>query len=291
MTTPFWVGLVAAAVVALVVDVLARWRHSFSRAAAVLYHDYSVGRVDPQRLESLFDRARAATLSHHCVNQLVCIDIAAGRYAEALRWRAHLVDAAAHPEMELLIRVNEAEALACLGRLGEALAWVDRDSSWEWLRAGSAGCRAWVLSLLGEVAQARAALAGTSAGQLPVPYRAEWHLSEAAVAMAAGEWSAAEGALNEAQALAVRESTRRNVHFMRGQVRLKEGRVAEALEAFSEGERSVYPWQGGDARLAWGDALMAAGRSEEARAVWARCIECDPQSPAAAMARERLRNR
>lgn len=46
--------------------------------------------------------------------------------------------------------------------------------------------------------------------------------------------------------------------------------------------------QGGDGLLAWGDTLATLGRAEQAAAAWRLVIERDPESYAAALARERL---
>ena len=119
-------------------------------------------------------------------------------------------------------------------------------------------------------------------------YEAELSLAAFAVEFAARDWSAAGSALDAAEAVAVRESSRRNVHFLRGRLAFARGDFADAVTHFERGAASPYRCQGGPSLLDWGDALVKLGRPDDARAAWERCLTQDPQSPAAATARLRL---
>jgi tetratricopeptide (TPR) repeat protein len=257
-----------------------------------LSRSYERGLVEPESL------ARAASLSRpwffvgSALNTFVCLDVATGRYREALEWRTRWAWKKRRLGFEdEVIRVNEAEALACLGRLEESLAWAPQDASrsgFQMLIAGLAAHRAWVLAELGRIDDARKEVAQWGPWSPALgPYESEWHLSRFAVEFAAHAWDAASEALDAAERIAQRESSKRNVHFFRGRLAFAKGELEQALKHFERGAASPYRWQGGPALLDWGDALQKLGRVEEAREVWKRCVERDPQSPAAALAQKR----
>ena len=232
-----------------------------------------------------------ADLLATALNMLVCVEIGSGRYREALEWRSRW-DAHPSGDADALLRINEAEALACLGRFEESLSLVEPlQPESDWLRSARAAHRAWVLAELGRVEEARAELAlpelrpGVS---FPAKYVAELWFSRFAVAMAARDLDLARSALDEAERFIVRESSRRNLHFYRGRLAVAEGRPTDAVEAFERGGQSVYRAQGGPSLVEWGDTLMQLGRTEEAREKWERCLSEDSQSPAAKTATERL---
>jgi tetratricopeptide (TPR) repeat protein len=189
------------------------------------------------------------------------------------------------------VKINEAEALACLGQWQAALDHVAVESPNVFTTAGLSAHRAWVLAELGRLDEARVELArGKPHLGVLGAFRAEWHFSRFAIEFAARDWSQANLALLEAEMYAARETTRRNLHFLRGRLACARGDDQEALKHFGRGSQSVYRWQGGAALLEWGDALARLGRREDARVVWNECLIRDPQSPAAELARSRLDN-
>ena len=252
---------------------------SLGQVVPVLWNEYGAGRVRPDFLARL---PTAGKLGPNAVQQVVCLDIAAGRYVEALRWqtqpRRHVA------ENERLLLLNLAEARACLGQLDEALSMTEfaEKVQTDFLRAGLASHRAWVLSELGRPAEAREQLERTKRQRgLLGPFEAEWHFSAFAVAFAERNWVVAEAALDDAERVAVRGTTKRNLHFLRGRLAFARGELERALGHFEEGGRHVYRCQGGPALLDWGRALQQLGRIDEARTIWERCRAEDPQSPAA----------
>lgn len=258
---------------------LALWR---------LYREYLAGRLNVPLLEALRLCAPKG-LDIGLINTAVCLEVAAGRYSQALLWRG-LWSVAKPSEYELLVRINEAEALANLGRFEESLAWIDREGSQSLTIAGIAAHRAWCLAALGRPDEGRAALSKGKPRSLGREYRSEWHFSEAAIAVASAQWDEAAGALERAELFARRASTKRNLSFMNGMRLASQGRHQEALPHFERGASSIYVGQGGDALLTWGDSLMALGRHDEAQRVWALCVDRDPQAPSATAAQLRLEN-
>ena len=256
-------------------------------ALVLLFQDYFGGKLNPSLLESLYACTEKGLPVRHA-NLAICMEVASGRYAEALRWRDRCHEAALKGEEELLLRINEAEAMANLGRIDEALSRIDREPTHSLTIAGAAAHRAWCAALLGRPEQGAAELSKASAGQLGLPFRSEWHLAEAAVFVAARRWLEADHALKKAKLFAMRASTKRNVHFSRGLLLAAQERHLEALTHFEQGAKAKYVGQGGDALLAWGDCLAALSRNADARRAWALCAERDPQAPAAATARSRL---
>lgn len=269
------------------------WRGASTREiATALWQAYFHGLVEPSHLERLAKLPAPFFFLGQTINQFICLDIAAGRYHQALEWRGRWrwKKRALGDEDEVL-RVNEAEALACLGRHEEALARAPHEAASHFglLVAGVAAHRAWVLAELGRVEEARREHAvHVGASSALGPYLAEWHLSRFAVEFAAGAWDAAAAALDQAAGTAVRESSKRNVHFLRGRLAFARGQLDEAVKHFELGAASPYRWQGGPAWLDYGDALQRLGREVEARTAWQHCVERDGQSPAAATARQRL---
>ncbi|MFT3711189.1 MAG: tetratricopeptide repeat protein [Archangium sp.] len=268
-------------------------RATAMEVATVLWREYFRGVVEPELLHRATKLPPPRFFRGLVINQLINLDVAAGRYREALEWRGRWNWKKRRFGFDDdVLRLNEAEALACLGRLDEALSWAPADASrsgYSLLIAGLAAHRAWVLAELGRVDEARRELTAWApwAGALAV-YEAEWHLSSFAVELAAKNFDAAEAALVSAERIAQRESSKRNVHFSRGRLFCARGAFAEALPHFERGAASAYRWQGGAALLDWGDALQQLGRVGEAREAWQRCVERDGQSPHAATARDRL---
>ncbi|MDI1479617.1 hypothetical protein [Polyangium sp. y55x31] len=224
--------------------------------------------------------------SLYVVNLLVCVDVASGHYARALARRA----AWSLAQNDAILCINEAEALANLGRWEESLAHVRRAlASGDALdRTGAALHGTWVLALQERAAEARAQFALAREADLPDDFRSEYHFAEAFLCLAEGDRASARRAVLRGDALAKRASSRRNALFLLGRIAAREGRFEEALARFEEGARHVFRGQGGDGLLAWGDTLATLGRAEQAAAAWRLVIERDPESYAAALARERL---
>ncbi|MDC3955398.1 tetratricopeptide repeat protein [Polyangium jinanense] len=225
-------------------------------------------------------------LALHVVNMLVCVDVAAGRYERALARRGPWSLA----QDDAILCVNEAEALANLGRWEESLAHVRRalDAEDALARTGAALHGAWVLGARGRAEEARAWFALAREADLPLDFRSEYHFAEAFLCLAEGDPASARRAVLRGDAIAKRASSRRNALFLLGRIDAREGRFEEALARFEAGARHVFRGQGGDGLLAWGDTLASLGRAERAAEAWRLVIKRDPESYAAALARERL---
>jgi tetratricopeptide (TPR) repeat protein len=260
-----------------------------------LFAAYHRGELDPRQLDAVARREPPRFFRGLAMNLFICLDVAAGRYQQALEWRARWKWSRRRLGYEdEVIRINEAEALACLGRGEEALAHAPARIAGApaFVEGGLAAGRAWILAELGRVDEARAELSAHAAAAHALQhFEAEWHLSRFAVEFAARAYDAAAEALDDAERVARRESSKRNVHFLRGRLAYARGALEEAVQHFERGAQSVYQWQGGAALLDWGDALARLGREGEARAAWARCVERDGQAPAAVAARARLEPR
>lgn len=89
---------------------------------AMLHALYELGTVPTKALDALRQRH---TLPTALLNTCIALDTATGRYAEALEWRRRCGVQVARPQDWLALRINEAEALANLGRLEEALVHPD----------------------------------------------------------------------------------------------------------------------------------------------------------------------
>ncbi|MFT3711757.1 MAG: hypothetical protein QM817_29310 [Archangium sp.] len=253
-----------------------------------LWRAYERGSIEPRHLERCAERASEFKQSRDLLNRMVCLDIAVGRYREALAWRA-LEEPPLNDE-DRLVMLNQAEALACLGRFEESLRVASLVVETEFVLVAATAHTAWVCCELGRFAEARAALKPLRerAGVLLGAFQAEWYFSSFLVELGEKQWVAAQRALDDAEACTIRESSRRNLWFLRARLARELGHTDEALRFFARGSLSPYRWQGGGALLAWGDLLDEKQRHTEARAVWGQCVERDPQSPAAELARQRL---
>ncbi|MDC0740483.1 hypothetical protein [Polyangium mundeleinium] len=222
----------------------------------------------------------------YVVNLLVCVDVAAGYYKRALSRRA----AWSLAQNDAILCINEAEALANLGRWEASLAHTRRalETGDALARTGAALHGTWVLASQERAGEARALFERACENDLPGDFRSEYHFAEAFLRLAEGDPAAARRAVLRGDAVAKRASSRRNALFLLGRIAAREGRFEEALARFEEGARHVFRGQGGDGLLAWGDTLASLGRAERAAEVWRLVIERDPESYTAALARERL---
>lgn len=224
----------------------------------------------------------------HVVNLLVCVDVAMGRYLRALERRGQW----SLKNDQAIIRINEAEALANLGRWEESLEHIrDLLETTGLTLTGAALHTAWVLAMQERAAPARAALALAHEEDLPIDFRSEYHYAQAFVLIAEGDYSGARRAVHRGESLVIRSSSQRNALFLRGRIALKEGRPEEALKHFEAGARHVFRGQGGDGLLAWGDTLASLGSHERAVEAWELVSARDPESYAAGIARERCCDR
>jgi len=186
-----------------------------------------------------------------------------------------------------VLEVNFAETLTELGRYDDALRVTSPASDIPLCEAGRRCARSWVLSLLGRPEDAVRELEGVNEPSL-LAYRAEYWFNVTFAQLIAGNLDAAADALQRSRDVMVRESSRRNFYFLLARLRWAQGRRDEALSHFETAAKHRWRWQGGAGLLAWGDALKELGRDDDARAAWAQCISQDPQSLAAAIARQRI---
>jgi tetratricopeptide (TPR) repeat protein len=232
---------------------------------------------------SVFDDPRGV-LAAIVVNDLICVDVAMGCYLRALDRRRQWSLEGDHP----IIRINEAEALANLGRWEESLEHLQGLLETTGLTlTGAALHNAWVLAMQDRAASARVMFALAHEQDLPIDFRSEYHYAEAFVLLAERDNAGARRATQRGEALAIRASSQRNALFLLGRISLQEGRPEEALEHFEAGARHVFRGQGGDGLLAWGDALASLGRHEQAIEAWKLVRARDPESYAVSIARER----
>jgi hypothetical protein len=78
----------------------------------VLWCDYLCGEVNPKLLERTRS-LRPGLFGGEVLNRLVCLEVAAGRYRQALEWRSRWHWAKGDSSfLASLLLINEAEALA-----------------------------------------------------------------------------------------------------------------------------------------------------------------------------------
>lgn len=232
----------------------------------------------------------------HRANTAVDVLVFAGRYGEALavtatwddaRWREL---AAGHPPIFVILRANLAEALYNLGRWDEALALLadlDVAARTPLTAAILALQRAWILAHRGDGAAALRLVDGIDRVALPVAWRAEAHYTRASALLALDRVADAAVEAEAGLAAARRASSQRNGWFLLARAAARAGDLAHACALFERGARHFYRRQGGDSLVLWGDVLAAQGRGAEARTAWSLAIERDPESAAAAIARDR----
>lgn len=220
--------------------------------------------------------------------------INAGLYREALDVERHWPHppAAQLDEQAALVQLNLSEALYNLGdwaAASERLRAVEEAKTEEPLLPHALLLqRAWILAHTGHGAEALALLERLDRRAVPTVYWSEVAFTRAAVLLALERYTDAEVETRTGLKLARRVASTRNGLFLLGRIALAAGRPEEALGYFEAGAAHPYQGQGGGALLAWGDCLEALGRSSQAREVWRRVLERDPQSAAAREASARL---
>jgi tetratricopeptide (TPR) repeat protein len=232
----------------------------------------------------------------HRANTAVDVLVFAGRYGEALavtaawddrRWREL---AAGHPPIFVILRANLAEALYNLGRWDDALAQLadlDAAARTPVTAAILALQRAWILAHRGDGAAALRLADGIDRAALPVAWRAEAHYTRASALLALDRVAEAGVEAEAGLTAARRASSQRNGCFLLARVAARAGDLARACALFERGARHAYRRQGGDSLVLWGDLLAAQRCAPEARTAWSLAIERDPESAAAAAARDR----
>ena len=232
----------------------------------------------------------------HRANTAVDVLVFAGHYGEALavtaawddhRWRDL---AAGHPPIFVILRANLAEALYNLGRWDDALARLadlDPAARTPLTAAILALQRAWILAHRGDGAAALRLVDAIDRAALPVAWRAEAHYTRASALLALDRAADAAVEAEAGLAAARRASSQRNGWFLLARIASRAGDLARACALFERGARHAYRRQGGDSLLLWGDILAAQHRVAEARTAWSLTIDRDPESAAAAVARDR----
>ena len=226
------------------------------------------------------------------LNEAVDGRVARGDYHGALELRRAFVPRDADTQSALLVEINLAEAEYNLGRWGDAwdrLRGLDPlAAAFPIARAGLSQQRAWIAAHLGRAGEALHHWHRAELGDLPRHYHAEHFFTGAVAHVAAGALEAAQRCAGAGERAALRPSSRRNALTIRG-------RVAAAMQDFTEAERlfraaALHPYrgQGGDALLLWGDVLSRLGHSDEARSAYVLAIDRDPQSESARLARARI---
>lgn len=221
-------------------------------------------------------------LANACVNAF----INAGQYSRAIQLGAAYETASKDPNFGSqwgLLQTNLAEAEYNLGQWDEALARIERvlaepERCDPLATVGAHLQQTWVLAYLGRCAEARASFGRADEKSLPPIFRAEYHYTNASLALAEGESGKALEAAQAGLAVAKRASSKRNGFFLRARVLVAIGETAKALEEFERAAAAPYRAQGGDGLLAWGDLLHALGRDVEARIAWQMAVERDPES-------------
>jgi tetratricopeptide (TPR) repeat protein len=232
------------------------------------------------------------------VNTAIDIAVNAGRYRFALEAAARWTTAAqelgrqSFPGEWACGRINLAEAQLCRGDAGAAAALLDEAqpaaASNELAMSGLLLMRAWLLAETGAAGAARQVAAKADPRDLGHRYRSEYHYTLSLIARHLGQ---GELAIKEARAgfaHAWRAASRRNGFFALGSAALAQGEIDRAIAALEAFAQHPYQGQSGPGLLLLASAYEKAGRAAEARQSYQWAIERDPESAAAATARERL---
>ena len=239
-------------------------------------------------------RLREPSLRAQNRNTAIDLLISAGAYAAALGAEPpSRMPARAQEAMSLaLIQVNLAEAEYNLGRWDDAEARLRPLDLGCWLfpisRAGLLQQRAWIAAQRGDGARAAELCAQAKVHWLPRMYRAEYHFTRAAAFLAGGRCNEAEAALGDAERVAIRISSRRNLLFLRARVAAARGDWPKAERLCREAAEHPFRGQGGAGLLLWAEALTRLGRAAEAAEALRLVAERDPESESAKAAAERL---
>lgn len=236
------------------------------------------------------------------VNWRICLLVSAGRYRDALRapqsydQPALQADRALHPRVYLLSRINIAEALYNLGRLGcaarvlEEVRIESKGADEDLLSAGLATQSAWLFTMMGQPKRALLRLENVTIDDFPEPFRAEWYFTRAAALRDLKSLKDAQQEAEEGMRRSVRASSKRNALFLMAGIARGQGKFSEAIAMLEQGVAHRYIGQGGDGLLLLGDLYAQAGRSVEALRAFELAIERDPESRSARVARSRSRS-
>jgi tetratricopeptide (TPR) repeat protein len=232
-------------------------------------------------------RVAEGTIPSWSRNTAVDVLIAAGAYEAALRAEPPpcMPKNAADALGLALIQINLAEAEYNLGRWNEAesrLRPLDL-ACWPFpiARAGLLQQRAWIAAHLGRPEEALRHCMATKPHWLPKIFRAEYYFTRVATHLAAGRLDDADAALAQADGIALRTSSKRNVLFLRARIAAARGDWATAERQCREAANHPFRGQGGDGLLLWARALQKLGRTAEATHALRLVAERDPESEAA----------
>jgi tetratricopeptide (TPR) repeat protein len=232
------------------------------------------------------------------VNGAIDVAVNAGRYRFAFeapaRWTAAAQELGrqSFPLEWACARINLAEAHLCRGEDGAATNLLHEAelaaSFGELASSGLLLMRAWLLAETGAAGTARNVVARVDARDLGHRYRAEYHYTLSLIARHLGE---TELAMKEARVgfgHAWRASSRRNGFFALGSAALARGETERAIAALESFAEDRYRGQSGPGLLLLAAAYEQVGRPADARQSYQWALERDPESAAAATARERL---
>jgi tetratricopeptide (TPR) repeat protein len=239
-----------------------------------------------------------ASKKHDLYTLNVCVNAftSAGHYGSALQVGAASETAPTKQSLTsdwALLQTNLAEAEYNLGRWEDALARLERvvamaPNRHRLAQTGERLQRAWILSHLGRSVEARESFQQADENALPHCFRAEYHYTNAVLSLSEHQPLKALEAVSTGLAIAKRASSHRNGLFLRARAFVAVDDVQKALADFECAAASAYRAQGRDGLLAWGDTLLALGRTAEAKAAWTMAAQRDPESASAQIALTRL---
>jgi tetratricopeptide (TPR) repeat protein len=232
------------------------------------------------------------------LNLVIDLFVNAGLYTEAealpRRWSKQARRAGRRNDLQgfLLTQVNRAEALHNLGRDDEALRLLDKTLKREHLSSlmlsGALTLRAWILAHTGRPLEAAENMQSVDPPALGPRYEAELYFTRAAIARELGELEQAKLHAESGLKTARRASSQRNALFLLGSIFLRGQDWRAAIEYFERGLAHRYQAQGGPSLVELGDAYAKLEDHARAAKAYAAAFALDPESWAAARARERL---
>lgn len=228
------------------------------------------------------------------LNAFVSLNSALGQYAEALARVAAERPVVLDPSqrlggMRMLVRINASEALFELGEGEKACALLEHEAKGNpFLEAGRRASLAWFRVADGRAEEALALMQGVEPGTLGPPYAAEVFFAKAWSLIHLDRFDEAAATLEHSRKHLLRASSQRNFLALEALLFERRGELDKALEKYEAAAAHLWKFQGGHALLRHGDLLEKMGRREDARTIWRRCVEQDPQCFSCGQARERL---